>query len=73
MRSQFYSGRWFDHKGGQLHNHKKHNVISDKARIDKAVKAGTKRPETNQSSIISIVSLTKISKDHIKDNVTSLH
>ena len=27
MRRKFYSGRWFYHKEGQLHNQKKHNAI----------------------------------------------
>ena len=39
MRRQFDSGRWFDHKGGQLNNQKKNNAISEKSWIDKAVKA----------------------------------
>ena len=73
MRREFYSGRWFDHKGGQLHNQKKQNAISEKDRLDKAVNAETKRPATKQSSMISIVSCTNISKDDSPDNVSSLH
>ena len=69
MRRQFYSGRWFDHKRCQLYNHEKHNEISEKAWLDKAVKSETKRPETKQSSMISIVSRTNISKDYSPDNV----
>ena len=44
MKSHFEYGRWLDHKGGQLHKQKKYNAISEKAWIDKSVKAGTKRP-----------------------------
>ena len=46
MRRQFDYGRWFDDKGGQVHNQQK-NKISEKDRLDKAVKARTKRPSTN--------------------------
>ena len=73
MRRKIDPGLWFDHKGGQLHNQKKHNVISEMDRLDKSVKAETKRPSTNQSSMISIVSHTKISKDDSPANVASLH
>ena len=37
------------------------------------MRAGTKRPATNQSSMISIVSCTKISKYDSPDNLASLH
>ena len=72
MRRKFDSGFWFDHKGGQLHNQKKHNAISEKARLDKSVKAGTKHPTTNQSSIISIVIHNKRNKDDSPANAASL-
>ena len=72
-RRQFIYGYWFDHKGGQLHNHKKQNEISEKARLDKSPKTGTKRPETKQSSMISIVIHTKRSNDNSAANVVSLH
>ena len=71
MRNQFDYGRCFDHKGGQLHNQKKHNAISEKAWLDKAVRAGTKRPATNQISMLSIVSCTNIIKDDSPNNVAS--
>ena len=73
MRRKFDSGHWFDHKGGQLHNQKKRTAISEKAHLDKSVKAGTKLPATNQSSMLSIASRTKRSKDDSPSNVASLH
>ena len=73
MRRQFDSDRWFDHKGGQLHNLHKYNAISEKARLDKEVKAGTKHRETKQSSMLSICSRTKRIKDYIPDNSAYLH
>ena len=71
MRRQFDSVRWFDHKGVQLNHQKKHNAISDKAWLDKSSKAGTKRPATNQISMLSIVSCTNIIKDDSPNNVAS--
>ena len=73
MRRKLDSGQWFYHKGGQLHNQKKQNAISEKDRLDKAVKAITKRLATNQISMLSIVSCTKIIKDDIPANFESLH
>ena len=73
MRNQFDSGRWFYHKVGQLHNQKKQNEISKNARLDKSVEAGTKRPATKQSSMLSIVILTKRTKEDSSTNVASLH
>ena len=73
IRRHFDSRSWFDHKGGQLHNHKKHNEISEKAWLDKASNTGTNTPATNQISMISIVSHTKRSKYDIPANVASLH
>ena len=73
MRRQFDSGSWFDHKRGQLQNHKKQNAISEKAWLDKSPNTGTKCPEESQRSMISIVSRTKRRKYESPDNVASLH
>ena len=73
MRMYFDYGRWFDHKGGQLHNNKKQNAISEKAWLDKSVKSGTNHPATNQSSMLPIVSCTNRSKYYSPANVASLH
>ena len=48
-------------------------MISEKAWLDKSVKEGTKSPLTNNSSMLSIVSRMKGSKDDIPDNVASLN
>ena len=69
MRRNFYSGNWIDLKRCQLRYQKKQNVISEKAWLDIAVRAETKRTAKKQSSIISIVSLTKRSIDDSPDNV----
>ena len=73
MRRQFDSGHWFDHKVGQLHHQKKQISISEKAWLDKTVKAGTKRLVTKQRSITSIVSHRKRRKFDSPANVASLH
>ena len=69
MRRNFYSWHWIDLKRGQLRYQKKQNVISEKAWLDISVKAETKRTATKQSSIISIVSLTKRSIDDSPANL----
>ena len=73
MMRNFDSWHFFDHKGGQFHNQKKHNAISEKARIYKAAKAGTKLPSTKQSSMLSIVSRTNRRKYDSTANSESLH
>ena len=73
MMSQFDSWRQFDHKGGQLHNQKNQNAISQKAWLDKEVNAGTTCLSTNQSSMIYIVSRTQKRKYDSTAKVESLH
>ena len=50
MRRPFESYLWFDHKNNQSHQNTMLNTISEKERLAKATKDGTKRPATKKRS-----------------------